>query len=332
MLMASLASRSRGNAAGSPAMLASGGKPSNAPMPIGRSRSGSFLARAQCAQHAGVVDAAMALHRHDGFAAHFVQRVFELGLAIGGIDGDEDQPRFRRRELRQRPLRATRRPDADAVARRKTHRQQSRRQRFRLRVQLGIGPADGLVARDQRRPRAVETCGVLSSAAPMVAVLSGGVSAPVTVLGLGLCMATHPRLRRSFSAESSHHQEETCHAATSRAIAASEKRRGRAYRGRLRETGRRQEGSRTPRLGHRQQGVRRRQEVRLGPRQEEKQSSVAQGRPQRRLRRRRGPRPRSPALRRRPRRRGSGGGIDAHPLTRFFNRHGRDKCSVRGHG
>ena len=71
------------------------------------------------AQHADIVAALEAGRGDQRPAADLVQRVFELGQAVGGIDVDEDQARLGGGELRDHPFGIVRRPDADALARRK---------------------------------------------------------------------------------------------------------------------------------------------------------------------------------------------------------------------
>ena len=67
-------------------------------------------------EHRRVVAGLEARREHERLAADFVEGVFELGGAIGRIDGDEDQPGLGGRELGDDPFVAVRRPDADPIA------------------------------------------------------------------------------------------------------------------------------------------------------------------------------------------------------------------------
>ena len=73
--------------------------------------------------------------------------IFEFDEAIGRIDRDEDQPRLGGRELCQSPFGGVQRPDADPVAGIEPQREQSRRKRVGVAVELRPGPADDAVAR-----------------------------------------------------------------------------------------------------------------------------------------------------------------------------------------
>jgi len=70
-----------------------------------------------------------------------VQREFELAQAIGGIDGDEDQPGLGGGEFRQRPLGAVQRPDADPFAALQAKCKEAGRQRIDAFGEFGPGPA-----------------------------------------------------------------------------------------------------------------------------------------------------------------------------------------------
>ena len=72
--------------------------------------------RRQLAQHADIVRGLEALGENKRLAADLVERVFELGDAIGRIDVDQDQPGLGAGELGQHPFRIVGRPDADTVA------------------------------------------------------------------------------------------------------------------------------------------------------------------------------------------------------------------------
>ena len=156
-------SRSRWRSASvpSPATSSKASMPGDGPpMRITVRRSGSLAARnspgrqarqlrRQFVEHGDVV---AALQRRGGdqrLAADLVQRIFQLGQAVGRVDVDEDEPGFRRRELGDHPLRIVRRPDADAVAGLQPERQQPGREGVDPLLQLAIGPAQILLPYDQ---------------------------------------------------------------------------------------------------------------------------------------------------------------------------------------
>ena len=85
-------------------------------------------------------------------AADLLQRIFEFVQAIGGIDGDEDQPRLGGGELGQRPFRPVERPDADPLAALQAELRAKPAARSRTRApKLAPGPGDAMARRDQRR-------------------------------------------------------------------------------------------------------------------------------------------------------------------------------------
>ena len=115
------------------------------------------LARAR-SSGASVVDHAdivAGLERRRGdqrAAADLVQRVFQLRQPVCGVDVHQDQPGLGGGELGHHPFGIVRRPDADALARLQSERDQSGGERIDLLAQLAIAPADALLAGDQRRP------------------------------------------------------------------------------------------------------------------------------------------------------------------------------------
>ena len=111
---------------------------------------GAVDLRRQLAQHGDIVAGLERLGGDQRLAADLVERVFELGQAIGRIDVDEDQAGLGGRELGDHPFGIVRRPDADAVAGRKPERQQPGGQGVDLGFQLAIAPADVLLPHDQR--------------------------------------------------------------------------------------------------------------------------------------------------------------------------------------
>ena len=81
------------------------------------------------AQHLDIVARAMPARHDQRFAADLVERVFELGRAIGRIDVDQNGADARGAELGVKPLGAIWRPDADPVAAPDAERQAARRRR-----------------------------------------------------------------------------------------------------------------------------------------------------------------------------------------------------------
>ena len=106
----------------------------------------------QLAQHADIVRGLEALGENQRLAADFVERVFQLGDAIGRIDVDQDQPGLGGGELGQHPFRVIGRPDADAVAGVEPKRQQSGSELVDLVAQFAVGKPHLLVPHHQRRP------------------------------------------------------------------------------------------------------------------------------------------------------------------------------------
>ena len=106
----------------------------------------------QLAQHADIVRGLEALGENQRLAADFVERVFQLGGAIGRIDVDQDQPGLGGGELGQHPFRIIGRPDADAVAGLEPERQQSGGELVDLVAQFAVGEPHLLVPHHQRRP------------------------------------------------------------------------------------------------------------------------------------------------------------------------------------
>ncbi len=89
-------------------------------------------------------------------ATRLVQRVVELGHAVGRVDVDEDQPGLGGGELGHHPFGVVRRPDADPLAGFEPERQQSRRQTHRPAPSApasSSGSADG--GRSARRARRI---------------------------------------------------------------------------------------------------------------------------------------------------------------------------------
>ena len=83
-------------------------------------------------------------------AAGLVQRVLELVAPVRRVDVDEDRADLRGRELHDHPLGAVRRPDPDPVASDDAGREQAASAAVDLGAELCVGPADPLVARDDR--------------------------------------------------------------------------------------------------------------------------------------------------------------------------------------
>src|SRR5258706_1165014 len=94
--------------------------------------------RDKLADHCDIVAGLEASGSYQSATPHSSQDVFQLAQAIGRIDVDQNQTGFRRCKLRDRPLRAVRRPDADAIAWLAAENQKTRRECARTRLELRI--------------------------------------------------------------------------------------------------------------------------------------------------------------------------------------------------
>ncbi len=106
--------------------------------------------RHDIAQNREVIAGLEPRRQDERLASHLGERVFEFGAAIGRVDVDQDQSRPGGRELRQHPLGAVRRPDADSLACFKAEAQQPDREVVDAARELTPGPAHPLVPDDQR--------------------------------------------------------------------------------------------------------------------------------------------------------------------------------------
>ena len=104
-------------------------------------------------QHADIVRSLESFGENERLTADFVERIFQLGDAIGGIDIDQDEPGLGGGELGEHPFRVVGRPDADAVAGMKPERQQTRGEPVDLLPQFAIAEPHLLMADHQCRPR-----------------------------------------------------------------------------------------------------------------------------------------------------------------------------------
>ena len=108
--------------------------------------------RRQGLDHADIIAGLQPLGADQGFHPDLVDRVFDLGQAIGRVDRDQDQPRPRRGELGQGPFCLVRRPDPDAIAGLEPEGEQAGGDGVGAPGQFGEGQADALVHGDQRLP------------------------------------------------------------------------------------------------------------------------------------------------------------------------------------
>src|SRR5882757_247120 len=106
--------------------------------------------RDELTNHCDIVAGLEASSGYQRATSHGSQDVFQLAQAIGGIDIDQDQTSLRRRELCDRPFRAVRGPNADAVPWLQTERQKPGGERVGTHLELRVGPADFLVRNNQR--------------------------------------------------------------------------------------------------------------------------------------------------------------------------------------
>src|ERR1700722_1436383 len=105
----------------------------------------------QLPQHAYIIRRLETLGEDERLAADLVERVFELGNAVGRVDVDEDEPGFGCGELGEHPLAVVGRPDADTVTGLQAERQKPGREFVDLLAQLAIAELDLLMADDERR-------------------------------------------------------------------------------------------------------------------------------------------------------------------------------------
>src|SRR5207248_10899550 len=115
-----------------------------------RTRSGLGQLGRELVQHPDIVAGLETGGGYQCRAARLVQRVFELGKAVGRVDVDEDEPGLCRGELRDDPLGVVGRPDRDPLAGFETERRQPRCERIDPPLKLAVTPPDLLVAYDQR--------------------------------------------------------------------------------------------------------------------------------------------------------------------------------------
>ena len=104
----------------------------------------------EIAQHADIVAGLEPRGGDQRGAARFVERVFELGEAVGRVDVDEDEPGLGGGELGDDPFGIVGRPDADPLAGLEAERDEAGGEGVDLALQLAIVPADVLMADDQR--------------------------------------------------------------------------------------------------------------------------------------------------------------------------------------
>src|SRR5882724_3288972 len=106
--------------------------------------------RDELADHCDIVAGLEAGSGYQRATSHGPQDVFQLTQAVGRIDVDQNQAGLRRRKLRDRPFRAVRGPNADAVPRLQTKRQKPGGERVGTHLELRVGPANFLVRNNQR--------------------------------------------------------------------------------------------------------------------------------------------------------------------------------------
>ena len=106
--------------------------------------------RHQRVQHLHVVAGLERGGGDDRGAADLGEREFEFAQAVGGIDGDENEPGLGGGKLRQRPFRPVQRPDADPRAAFEAEREKARGQRIDPLGQFSPCPSDAVAWRNQR--------------------------------------------------------------------------------------------------------------------------------------------------------------------------------------
>ncbi len=117
---------------------------------LSRRRAGKL--RRELAQHADIVRRLETLGENERLAAHLVERVFELGNAIGRIDVHQNEAGLGGGELGEHPFAVVGRPDANALAGIKPERQQPGGEPVHGLLQRTVAHAHLLVAHDQRGP------------------------------------------------------------------------------------------------------------------------------------------------------------------------------------
>src|SRR6202022_4965747 len=88
----------------------------------------------------------------DRGAADLGEREFQFAQAIGGIDGDENEPGLGGGKLRQRPFRPVQRPDADPRAALEAECEESRSQRVDAACEFLPRPPDAVAWRTPPPP------------------------------------------------------------------------------------------------------------------------------------------------------------------------------------
>ena len=125
--------------------------------------------RQQRVQHLHVVGGLERGRGDDRRAADLGEREFEFAQAIGGIDGDENEPGLGGGKLRQRPFRPVQRPDADPRAALEAEREKARGQRIDAFGKFLPGPAHVMARRNQRLAIAPALRGLIEAAPDGVA-------------------------------------------------------------------------------------------------------------------------------------------------------------------
>ncbi len=100
--------------------------------------------------HRDVVGALEVRRCHEQLAAGLVEDVLEFGGPVGGVDVDEHDTGLGRGELHQHPLGTIGRPDAHTITGGQSRGDQAASELVDPLVELGVGPADVLVADDER--------------------------------------------------------------------------------------------------------------------------------------------------------------------------------------
>ncbi len=124
--------------------------------------------RVQGLHHLDVVAGFEAGFGNQAAAADLVERVLELGQAVGRVDVDEDQAGIGAAELRQQPFGAIGRQHADAIAGLESRREQAGGEFAGALAQLFPRPPNALVRNDQRVLIGPVGRGVVLSSTPLI--------------------------------------------------------------------------------------------------------------------------------------------------------------------
>ena len=115
--------------------------------------------RREVAEHFDVIRCLERGREDDGAATDLVDRIFELGATIGGVDIDQNETCLGGRVLRQQPFDIVLRPDGDTVALLEPQAPQRTGDCVDAALEFGVGETVVLMARHERFARRVFCAG-----------------------------------------------------------------------------------------------------------------------------------------------------------------------------